>query len=103
MVLAQLELQLHLFDLETEADDGAQFRAMFGTRGIELPGLADTGFEAVADRADQFGQRLGIVEGLQLATQLGSGVVPGGYPRGGLLVRIPAGRDIAAQWPRSSI
>ena len=49
-----------MFDLETEADDGAQLRAMFGTRGIELPGLADTGFEAVADRADQLRQRTGI-------------------------------------------
>ncbi len=86
MVLAEFQLQLHVFHLEAEADDGAQLRAVFGARGIEPPaGLADAGFEAVADRADQFGQRISVVEGLQLATQLGSGVVPVGTRAAGSL------------------
>jgi len=61
VVLAQFQLQLHLLDLEAEADDAAQLATVVVTLRLELPVLADAGFEAVADVGDQLGQFVGVV------------------------------------------
>src|SRR5690606_39155995 len=97
MVLVELELEFDAHGFEAEADDPAQLPPVVFALVLEAPGLADAGFETVAHPGHQVGQRRLVLERLQRARQVRHRVVPGGYARRILLVRIPAGRDVGVR------